>query len=66
MVSKNGSYTPGSTHIAMAGKWTWIESMYFPVEHGDIPAMLVYQRVIKHVWRKFKDFFVGNHVNRFS
>ena len=39
-------YTPGSTNIAVAGKWTRIESMYFLLKMGIFqPAMLVYQRV---------------------
>ena len=35
-------------HIAIAGTWARIESMYiFPIEHGDIPAsyVIVYQSV---------------------
>ena len=44
------AYTPGSTNIAVAGKWgPRIESMYFLLEMGIFqPAMLVYQRVHDH------------------
>ena len=46
------NYTPGSTHIAMDGKWTRIELMWvFNVEKMGIiqPAMLVCQREICQV-----------------
>ena len=31
-------YTPGSSNIAVAGKWTPIEDV-FPIKHGDIPLL---------------------------
>ena len=40
-------YTPGSSNIAIAGKWTRIEDV-FPTKNGDIIysiAMLVYQTI---------------------
>ena len=41
-------YTPGSTNIAFAGKWTRIEDVNFLLNMGIFqPAMLVYQRVTK-------------------
>ena len=46
-LAKN-NYTPGSSNIAVAGKWSRIESMYFRLKMGMSfqPAMLVYQRVV--------------------
>ena len=42
------SYTPGASNIAIAGTWgPRIESMYFLLNMGNIPAsyVMVYQRV---------------------
>ena len=35
---------PGSTNIAMAGTWTWIQSMYFLIEDGDVPLLSLFTR----------------------
>ena len=39
--------SPGSTNMAIAGKWTRIEWRVFPIEHADFPASYVTDKSYK-------------------